>query len=64
MSKLKRIWIESNADITGSDEAIRIDWDNDRHQRIEIKGKDPAHLIDALKRAEIELKAELYRGNI
>lgn len=61
MAKLEEIWIENHAN---SNPAIRIDWDNDRHQRIEIRGRNPLHVIEALKLAELELKAELHNEEI
>jgi len=61
MAKLDEIWIENHAN---SNPEIRLDWDNDRHQRIEIKGRNPLHVIEALKIAELELKSELYNEKI
>lgn len=54
MAKLEKIWIEQNAD----SKAIRIDWDNDRHQRIEIEGDQPKDLIKAMAFAVRLLKSE------
>lgn len=66
MAKLKRIWVER--DLSKIDEetndAIRIDWDNDRHQRIEIKGGSPLQVITALKNAALMLEEELYKEKI
>ena len=61
MAELKKIWIEHYAN---SNPEIRIDWDNDRHQRIEIKGRNPLHVIEAFKRIKLELEAELYNEEI
>ena len=58
---LEKIWIEN---LANSNPAIRVDWDNDRHQRIEIKGRNPLHVIEALKLAELQLKSELYNEKI
>jgi hypothetical protein len=58
MVKLDRIWIERGLSGSGENEAIRIDWDNDRHQRIEIKGNEPKDLIKALDFAVRLLKSE------
>lgn len=60
MTKLERIWIEKDLD----NEAIRIDWDNDRHQRIEIKGNEPKDLIKALDFAVRLLKSEMIDKEI
>lgn len=61
MAKLKKIWIER--DLAKNDKeaatAIRLDWDNGRHQRIEITGTSPIHLIEAFTDAMCELKSEL-----
>lgn len=61
MTKLKRIWIERDVTEINKDTAtaIRLDWDNDRHQRIEITGTSPTHLIDVFTDAVFELEAEL-----
>lgn len=64
MTKLERIWIESGLGSTGGNEAIRIDWDNDRHQRIEIKGDKPEDLIKALDFAVRFLKSEMMDKEI
>ncbi len=61
MAKLEKIWVETHAN---SNPAIRMDWDNDRHQRIEIKGRNPLQVIEALKLAELELKSELHNEEI
>ena len=66
MANLRKLWIESDLSNTkeSTQEAIRIDWDNDRHQRIEIKGRNPLQLISALKLAVRELEIELSRDKI
>ncbi len=61
MAKLQEIWIEHNAN---QRPAIRIDWDNDRHYRIEIGGTNPLHLINAFKKASHILENELSEGNL
>ena len=66
MAKLKEMWVET--DLSKVDDstptAIRIDWDNDRHQRIEIKGRSPLQVISALKRAALALEEDLYKEAI
>ena len=64
MTKLERIWIERDLASTGENEAIRIDWNNDRHQRIEIKGNEPKDLIKALDFAVRLLKSEMIDKEI
>ncbi|WP_257282027.1 MULTISPECIES: hypothetical protein [unclassified Endozoicomonas] len=54
MTKLEKIWIEEN-----ESNAIRIDWNNDRHQRIEIRGDKPEDIIKAMDFAVRLLKSEL-----
>lgn len=61
MAKLKKIWIEH---FVGDQPAIRIDWDNDRHQRVEIKGDSPEAVAIALKEAGSLVNAERVRGEI
>lgn len=46
MVKLKEIWIEQG---NGRERAIRLDWDNDQHQRIEIEDDSPKAVAHALK---------------
>jgi len=66
MAKLTEMWIET--DLSKIDDhtpkAIRLDWDNDRHQRIEFKGRNPSQVIAALKYAALTLEEELYRDDI
>lgn len=62
MANLEKIWIETNA--INHEKSIRVDWDNNRHQRIEIKGETPTHVIAAFKIAAIELERELSLGEI
>lgn len=64
MAKLDRIWIERDAAGIESNEAMRIDWDNDRHQRIEIKGDEPKDIIKALDFAVRLLKSEMANEEI
>lgn len=66
MAQLKDIWIERDlADVDDdSPKALRIDWDNDRHQRIEIKGDEPVDLIKALDFAVRLLKSEMIDKKI
>ncbi len=66
MAQLKDIWVESDlADVDNcSPKALRIDWDNDRHHRIEIKGDEPKHLIKALDFAVRLLKSEMMHKEI
>ena len=59
MTKLDRIWIERDLAETGQNEAIRIDWDNDRHHRIEIEGDKPADLIKAMDLAVRMMNSDL-----
>ena len=61
MAKLKKIWIEHEF---GLKKAIRIDWDNDRHQRVEIKDGSPESVAMALKEAGSLVNTERVRGEI
>ena len=61
MAKLQEMWVEHHA---GSNPAIRIVWDNDRHQRIEIKGRNPLDVIRALEMVILNLESELYHNEI
>ena len=61
MAKLKKIWIEHNF---GEKRAIRIEWNNDRHQRIEIEDETPEAVVRALKEAGSLVNAERVHGEI
>ena len=61
MAKLEKIWIEHD---DGEKRAIRIDWDNDRHQRVPIKGATPQAVSLALWEAGCLVTEEHARGKI
>lgn len=61
MATLKKIWVEENEK---GNSAIRIDWDNDRHQRVEIEGDTPESVSAALKEAGALVNAERVHGKI
>ena len=61
MAKLDKIWIEHD---DGEKWAIRIDWDNDRHQRVPIKGVTPQAVSLALREAGYFITTEHARGKI
>ena len=61
MTTLKKIWIEHGF---GEKRAIRIDWKNGRHQRIEIEDNSPEAVARALKDAGAMVNAERVKGEI
>ncbi len=61
-TKLKAIWIENCDD--GEHDAIRIDWSNNRHQRIMIDGDNPDDVILALEVLALSIKTELAKRTI
>lgn len=61
MTTLKKLWIEHNF---GEKRAIRIDWKNDRHQRIEIEDGTPEAVARALKEAGALVNAEREKDKI
>lgn len=61
MAELKSLWVEKDGD---SPVAIRIDWDNERHQRIPVYGLSPEFVIVTLRRAVDEVERDLRSGNI
>jgi len=61
VAKVKEIWIEHDF---GEKRAIRIDWDNDRHQRIVIEDGTPESVARALERAGSLVNAERVHGEI
>ena len=64
MAKLKEIWIERDLAGISEKEAIRIEWDNDRHQRIKVYGSRPIDLIHAFQQAVMVLENELAEGHL
>jgi len=58
MTKLMSIWLEPGG------KAIRIDWDNDRHQRIELTSGSPEGVAKALKEAGSLVNAERVQGEL
>ena len=61
MAKLEKIWIEHD---DGEKRAIRIDWDNDRHQRVVIQDVTPQEVGHALKEAVGIVIADHVHGKI
>lgn len=61
MARLIEVWVESSAN---QNPAIIVDWDNDRHQRIEIEGEGPADVIAAFNKMARELQIEALNGDI
>lgn len=66
MAKLESFWIETDLEdaINQIPVAIRASWDNDRHQRMQLKGNSPIQVIDALKGMVELLECELYENKI
>ena len=58
---MTELWVEHS---DGKDIAIRIDWDNDRHHRVEIRGSEPTDIGLALKEAGSLICAEMVHGHI
>lgn len=61
MTKLLNISLERN-ELTPN--AIRVDWDNDRHQRVVIKDNNPLEVVNALKKLTRLLEEEIYYKDI
>lgn len=57
-----KLWIERSTD--GNPEAIRIDWENDRHQRVKITGGEAVDLEEALLDLSYLLRDEINEGEI
>lgn len=65
MAKLKHFWIEKDNSLeTVGYFVIRIDWDNDRHQQVEIRGSTPKAVFTAFQEAAALIQEEISRGNI
>ncbi len=60
MANLKEIWIENYK----PKPAIRIDWDNGRHHRIEIEGTSPHNVMEALMAAALRIEQALHKDKI
>lgn len=60
MAKLEKIWINSEA----TPKELRIDWDNDRHQLVQLKSLEAKDIELALFEAIQILRAEQSRGEI
>jgi len=61
MAILNEMWVENR---TGQKPAIRLDWSNDRHQRIEIEGRSPLEVISSIEKLAYELRKELHHNEI
>lgn len=61
MAILSDIWIES---YEGEKPAVRLDWSNDRHQRIEIEGDSPKEVARSIQKLAILLNSEIKKGHI
>ena len=61
-AKLKNIWLEP--DIYDGMCAIRIDWDNDRHQRIVIESLKPDDVLLAFRNVVQLLEMEIKNNKL
>ena len=61
MAKLKNLWVEHRST---EKKAICIDWDNDRHQRVEIESDTPEDVAWALDEASYLISVEIVDGEI
>ena len=64
MAILKKIWVNEYQKFDKPFKEIRIVWDNDRHQAVEISGNRPADLLHALERAHSLIVSEMKQGEI
>ena len=63
-AELQNIWLSNHKELDGRRE-IRFDWDNDRHQAVEVgPTNDPDSVVDVLKRAINIIEAESREGRI
>ena len=63
MTSLQTIWIEKDPE-SGAPAALRVDWDNDRHQRIELSSTDAVGVMKALDFAKRLIRSEYANGEI
>jgi len=63
MAKVKNIRLEKNSE-TGQPIAIIIDWDNDRHHRVEMATPDATGLLSALVIAKSIVRSDLAENEI
>jgi hypothetical protein len=57
---VKKIWISQNIDRS----ELRIDWSNDRHQAIFLKGDDPKSIAHGLEEMARLLHMEIYNKHL
>lgn len=62
MAKLKNIRIRKET--IGIPDSIQLDWDNDRHQAVPLKGRDSVAVMKALDELADVLHTERRRGKI
>jgi len=62
MAKLKKLWVKDADDCSPAE--IRVNWDNDRHQAVQIKGNDPQALMNALEDLIEVLDLDAFAGEI
>ncbi len=60
MANIEKIWINKVRDKI----ELRIDWDNDRHQAIMLKGTDPESVKDGFLEAAHLLNKEIRGGHL
>ena len=58
MAKVTEIWINKAIP------EIVVDWDNDRHQAIELKDRSPESVVNALSEMVVLLKQEIRLSEI
>lgn len=61
MAKLESMWIDYSI---RSEPTINLDWNNDRHQSVKIKGSEPEKVIFSIEELVQLLKEEKEHGNL
>ncbi len=64
MAHLVNIWIDTVYNGERCRHALRLDWDNDRHQSIHLNSLEPGDIVAGLGNASIELNKEMRREKI
>lgn len=64
MAQLKGIWLKTYCDGAYTSYELRIDWDNDRHQAINLESLMPGDVKKGLRFASQLLAEEQRRGNL
>lgn len=64
MANITKIWLDSVSDGERSRHSLRIDWDNDRHQAVQLESLSAENVEFCLSEAVNLLRRERLNGEI